>query len=147
MKPLRAPLVLAALALASLGATGCHRHHLARMYRAEAPPPVYYASAHAQAPIVIVIENGGATTVDYAGQDAAARDEAMQKAAAREEAIRRARIERERARIEQERARIEHERAEREAQARAAAAGRTTVIVVTPSGAHTVPAEAWFNPQ
>ncbi len=163
MNRTRASLLLLAASLASLSATGCHRHRVAR----GAHPSMVYQPRMvmmAPQPIVIVVETraAGAPDADYA-QEAAAREEV-----AREEAERQARIAQERARREHERAervRIAHERAERaeraelaraereqaarDAQARAAAAaqGQTTIIVVGPGGAQPVRVNGWFEGQ
>jgi hypothetical protein len=155
MNRTRATFLLIAASLASLGATGCHRHRMARgMYAVMAPQPMA-----APQPIVIVVETrtGGAPEVNYA-QEAAEQEAAARETAAREEAVRqarieheraeRARIERERARIAQERAeraRLEQEQARRDAQARAAQ-GQTTIIVLSP-GAKPVQVDGWFQGQ
>jgi hypothetical protein len=135
-------------AVASLGATGCHGHRAARgAYPTTAyAPQAAYATYAAPQPYVIIVETRGqaAPEVDYA-QEQADRDAEVARQSAIEEA-RRARIEREqaeRARVAQERAeraRIARERAaqerqeqaERDAQARAAAQGKTTIIVLRP---------------
>jgi len=167
MNRTRATFLLAAVAVASLSTTGCHRHRVARgAYPVTAyPAQVAYQPQMMMAPqpIVIVVETRGAAApdADYAqeaaAQEAAAREEAGREAAARAEAKRRAWIEREqaeRARIAQERAeraeraRIAQEQAARDAQARAAAAqGQTTIIVVGPGGAQPVRINNWFEGQ
>lgn len=177
MNRTRASLLLLAAALASLSATGCHRHRVAR----GAHPSMAYQPQMvmmAPQPIIIVVETRAAgaqdADVDYA-QEAAARAEAGREAAARAEAARAeaaraeaARVEARQARIAQERARREQARAERvraaqeraslaraereqaarDAQARAAASpGQTTIIVVGPGGAQPVRVNGWFEGQ
>jgi hypothetical protein len=151
MNRTRATFLLAAVALMSLGATGCHRHRVARgMHPTTAYQPMY-APAARQQPIVIVVETRGqaapevAYTEDNSAQEAAARE-----AAAREEAMRQAQIAREKARIEREqaeRARRDAEQAQRDAQARAAAQGGTTIIVLTPGQKPVQVDGTWFQGQ
>jgi hypothetical protein len=154
MNRTRATLFLAAVSLLSLGATGCHRHRIARgVYPTTAYQPVAYQPMGAPQPIVIVVETrgqaapGAITIEDNSGQEAAARE-----ASAREEA-RQAAIAREKARIEAERARREAERArqeqaQRDAQARAAAqAGGTTIIVLSPGQKPVQVDGTWFQGQ
>jgi hypothetical protein len=166
MNRTRATLLLLVASLASLSATGCHRHRVAR----GAHPTVAYQPRMvmmAPQPIVIVVETraAGAPDADYAQEAAAreeaAREEAGREQAAREHAMRQARIAQERARREQARAervraaqeraelaRAEREQAARDAQARAAAAqGQTTIIVVGPGGAQPVRVNGWFEGQ
>lgn len=154
MNRTRATLFLAAASLLSLGATGCHRHRIARgVYPTVAYQPVAYQQMGGPQPIVIVVEThgqaapGAITIEDNSGQEAAARE-----ASAREEA-RQAAITREKARIEAERARREAERArqeqaQRDAQARAAAqAGGTTIIVLSPGQKPVQVDGTWFQGQ
>ncbi len=158
MNRTRATLLVTA-SLLCLGATGCHRHRIARgVYPTAAYQPVMYQRMAAPQPIVIVVETRGqaapevAYTEDNSAQEAAARE-----ASAREEAARQARIERERARIEreqaeraqreQERARREQEQAQRDAQARAAAQGGTTIIVLSPGQKPVQVDGTWFQGQ
>jgi hypothetical protein len=159
MNRTRATFLLIALALTSLGATGCHRHRVARgLYPTTAYQPMAYAPAAGGQPIVIVVETHGqaAPEVVYnqdnsvqeaAAREASAREEARQAAIARE----RARIEREqaeRARREQERAeRARQEQAQRDAQARAAAQGNTTIIVLSPGQKPVQVDGSWFQGQ
>lgn len=161
MNRTRATLFLASVSLLSLGATGCHRHRIARgVYPTTAYQPVMYQPMAAPQPIVIVVETRGQTapaaiTVEdnsaqeAAAQEAAAREEARQAVIAREKA----RIEREQARREAERARREAERArqeqaQRDAQARAAAqAGGTTIIVLSPGQKPVQVDGNWFQGQ
>ncbi|MEP7121949.1 MAG: hypothetical protein ABJE95_13600 [Byssovorax sp.] len=158
MNRTRATFLLAAASLLSLGATGCHHHRMARgVYPTAAYQPVMYRQA-APPPIVIVVETRGqaapevAYTEDNSAQEAAARE-----ATAREEAMRQAQIARERARIEREqaeRARIEQararqaqEQARRDAEARAAAQGGTTIIVLSPGQKPVQVDGTWFQGQ
>ena len=144
MNRTRATFFLLLTAVASLGASGCHRHRVSRgMYPAAPPPPVAaYEPAAAPAPYVIIVETRGqgAPDVTYA-QEQAEQDAAAARAAERQARLERRRAERaERARIAHERAereriareRAAQEQAERDAQARAAAQGKTTIIVLRP---------------
>ena len=155
MNRTRATLFLAAVSLLSLGATGCHRHRIARgVYPTTGYQPVAYQQMGAPQPIVIVVETRGqaapgAITIEdnssqeeAAAREASAREEARQAAIAREKA----RIEAERARREAERAR--QEQAQRDAQARAAApAGGTTIIVLSPGQKPVQVDGTWFQGQ
>ena len=170
MNQTRATLLLAAVALMSLVTTGCHRHRVARgVYPTAAYQPVMYQQMGAPQPIVIVVETRGqaasevAVVEDNSAQEAAA----AQQEAAREQASRRALLERERAMMEREQARMaraqaerarrEQERAERErarqeqaqrdAQARAAAQGGTTIIVISPGQKPVQVDGSWFQGQ
>jgi hypothetical protein len=155
MNRTRATFLLLAVSFASLGATGCHRHRVARGVYPTMYQPVAYQRMAAPQPIVIVVETRGqaAPEVSYT-QDNGEQDAAAREVAARAEAERQARVEREqaeRARREQERAeraRREQEQAQRDAQARAAAAqGQTTIIVLSP-GAKPVQVDgSWFQGQ
>ncbi|MFS8068376.1 MAG: hypothetical protein ACMG6S_18620, partial [Byssovorax sp.] len=133
MNRTRATFFLLVTAIASFGATGCHRHR--RMahgaYPTMAYAPYEAPAARAPAPYVIIVETRGqaAPDVTYA-QEAAEQDAAAALEAARQahierqhaERARRAQARAERARIARERAaQAQQEQAEREAQARAAA--------------------------
>ena len=157
MNRTRATLVLAAVSLLALGTTGCHRHRVARgMYPTTAYQPVMYAPAARQQPIVIVVETRGQVAPEpIVVEDNSAQEAAAREASAREEAMRQAQIARERARIEREqaeRARLEAERArqeqaQRDAQARAAAQGGTTIIVLSPGQKPVQVDGTWFQGQ
>jgi hypothetical protein len=159
MNRTRATFLLAAVALMSLGATGCHRHRIARgVYPTNAYQPVMYQRMAAPQPIVIVVETRGqAAPVEVVdNEDNSVQEAAVREATAREEARRQAQIERERARIEreqerarreQERARREQEQAQRDAQARAAAQRGTTIIVLSPGQKPVQVDGSWFQGQ
>jgi riboflavin biosynthesis pyrimidine reductase len=144
--------LLAAVALMSLGATGCHRHRIARgMYPTAAYQPVAYQPMARQQPIVIVVETRGQVAPEaVVVEDNSAQEAAAREAAAREEAMRQAQIAREKARIEREQAeqaRRAAEQAQRDAQARAAAQGGTTIIVLTPGQKPVQVDGTWFQGQ
>lgn len=159
MNRTRATLLVLAVSLMSLGATGCHRHRVARgAYPTAAYQPMMYQPMAAPQPIVIVVETRGQAPAEVVYQeDNSAQEAAAREASAREQAARQAAIARERARIERERARREAERAEREArqeqarrdaQARAAAqAGGTTIIVLSPGQKPVQVDGTWFQGQ
>lgn len=167
MNRTRATFFLLLTAVASLGASGCHRHRVARgMYPAAPPPPIAaYEPAAAPAPYVIIVETRGqgAPDVDYAReqaeQDAAAARAAEHQARREHRRAERARIAHERAERERiARERAAQEQAERDAQARAAAQGKTTIIVLRPgsqpvvvdgqvSGRINGQAGVWFDSQ
>lgn len=151
MNRTRATLLVTA-SLLSLGATGCHRHRIARgVYPPAAYQPVMYQRMAAPQPIVIVVETRGQAAPEVAyTEDNSAQEAAAHEASAREEAARQARIEREqaeRAQREQERARREQEQAQRDAQARAAAQGGTTIIVLSPGQKPVQVDGTWFQGQ
>lgn len=160
MNRTRATFFLLVTAIASFGATGCHRHH--RMAYGAYPTTAYEPcaarapAARAPAPYVIIVETRGqaAPDVTYA-QEAAEQDAAAAREAARQaqiehqhaERARRAQARAERARIARERAaQAQQEQAEREAQARAAERGKTTIIVLRP-GARPVVVDGQANGQ
>jgi hypothetical protein len=157
MNRTRATFFLLVAAIASLGATGCHRHRHHRVAYGAYPTTAYapYAApaARGPAPYVIIVETRGQAAPDVtyaqeaAEQDAAAAREAAHQARIEREQARRARIAHaraERERIARERA--AQEQAEREAQARAAAQGKTTIIVLRP-GAQPVVVDGRANGQ
>ena len=162
MNRTRATLLVLAVALMSLGATGCHRHRGARgAYPTAGYQPMIYQPMAAPQPIVIVVETRGQAPAEVVYQeDNSAQEAAALEASAREQAARQAAVARERARIERvqaERARREAERAERaalqeqakrDAQARAAAqAGGTTIIVLSPGQKPVQVDGTWFQGQ
>ncbi|MEO5731123.1 MAG: hypothetical protein ABI134_18900, partial [Byssovorax sp.] len=121
-----------------------------------APAPPAPPAARANAPYVIIVETRGqaAPDVTYA-QEAAEQDAAAAREAARQaqiehqhaERARRAQARAERARIARERAaQAQQEQAERDAQARAAAQGKATIIVLRP-GARPVVVDGQANGQ
>jgi dipeptidase len=158
MNRTRATFFLLVAAIASFGATGCHRHR--RMAYGAYPTTAYapYAApaARGPAPYVIIVETRGQAAPDVtyaqeaAEQDAAAAREAAHQARIEREQAKRARIAQaraERVRIARERAaQAQREQAERDAQARAAAQGKTTIIVLRP-GAQPVVVDGQANGQ
>ena len=160
MNRTRATFFLLVAAIASLGATGCHRHRHHRMAHGAYPTTAYAPygapAARGPAPYVIIVETRGQAapevvyTQDTAEQDAAAAREAAHQARIEREQAKRARIAQaraERVRIARERAeQAQREQAERDAQARAAAQGKTTIIVLRP-GAQPVVVDGHANGQ